>query len=334
MDAVLLREAGGLGDILQIGSTVPLLRSEGYVVHLYTLPDPALIELAKLIRGISYVHPLRVSVNERRNRGNKSYQAHRYLSPVLAHVLGTTQGTSRNKLFDMFCPAWSIEQKHVKQGEMPRYSRAQCFVGGAGFHSDRAKPTRLRRPVGLGGMMRVVEAQLGGGRGYTVFAPWSKDPARSMKLPVQDCIDALVDEFGPLVVLDYATGDGHYQERENVFWYPQDLGKKPDRGQAVLHTAELMWHASRVVTVDSFALHLAGSLAKRIVLMPGPTVTGSVAKHYEDVVSCESAERPKCLGCYYQRDRGFRDSCRVKGCGVIDSLTPGDVVTSLKEACA
>ena len=335
MDAILLREAGGLGDILQVGSVAEPLVRQGYRVHLYTLPDTAILTLARLIRGISHVHALQVTLDVRRPRGGVRYGMFQYLTSVLAHTNGIS-GLSQNRLFDMFCPAWKIETEDVARGRMPRFSRAQAFGLGAGLKVSEIKPTRLRIPR-VSHLMGTVSLP------YVVFSPWSRDPARSAQKHVYGIIEALAASH-TVVVLDYGTGSDHKRDMQNVLWYPQDFGGYPwrpesftgcpDRQQAVQDTIGLVANSAAVVTVDTFCLHVAGSTNKPIVLLDGPTVAGSVARHYSNVSSCPTLFN-ECRGCYYEPGRGFSRSCRTEGCKVIDAMQPEAVAAELdrKLAC-
>ena len=64
----------------------------------------------------------------------------------------------------------------------------------------KAKPAKLRRPRVQPELIACLRSHFGDG-GYTLFSPWSRDPARSLGKPFYDCVDAIVDEFGPLVIL-------------------------------------------------------------------------------------------------------------------------------------
>jgi len=322
MDAILLREAGGLGDILQVGSAVPMLTRAGYRVHLYTMLDASIVALAKLIPGIAHVHTLHMTTTMRRARGAINYWAFPYLTSAMVHVRGCSRLPNRNRLFDMFCPAWENERDDLRSGQLPQMSRAQAFVRAIGHAPGSAKPTRLRVPH---------DPFPGVPNGYVVISPWSRDPARSVGAGVYSIIEAIV-RLAPVVVLDYSTAADHKHGMQNVWWYPQDFAN-PDRAQAVHDTVRLVAYAAAVVTVDTFALHVAGSFAKPVVLLEGPTVATSVAKHYSRVVACPAA-LDDCKGCYYMMERGFVRSCRDRGCRVIDSATPGDVVASLEQVCS
>lgn len=339
MDAILLREAGGLGDILQVGSVAEPLVRQGYRVHLYTLPDTAILTLAGLIRGISHVHALQVTLDIRRPRGGVRYGMYEYLTPVLAHARGATAVylKNKNRLFDMFCPAWKIETEDVSRGRMPRFSRAQAFGLGAGLKVSEIKPSRLRIPR-VSHLMDMVSLP------YIIFSPWSRDPARSARKHVYRIIEALAESYSVLV-LDYGTGSDHKRDMKNVLWYPQDFGGYPwrsesfkgcpDRQQAVRDTVGLVANSAAVVAVDTFCLHVAGSTNRPTVLLDGPTVADSVARHYNNVSSCPTLFN-ECRGCYYEPGRGFSRSCRTEGCRVIDAMQPEAVVAELdrKLACA
>ena len=341
MDAVLLREAGGLGDILQVGAAATLLHRAGYVVHFYILPDPALMEMAGLIRSIDYVHPLRMSIKDRRARGVKTYRRLRYLGPVLAHALGTTnfgasRGPRKNKFFDMFCQAWAAELGDASEGRAPKFSRAQSFVLAAGFTPSVAAPPKLRSTDHVSGLIDQVHKRLG--KKYTVLAPWAKDSCRSMSKGVPELLDAITKEVGPVVVVDYGSPSAgeHYVLKKNVMWYSRDFHGQIDRSIAVHHVVELIKNSIGVVGVESGPVHIAASLNKPVALICGPTLSSVALRHYSRVVGCDSKTMPpsrSCAGCYYHRARGFTPGCREHGCRVIGTITPEDVVSGLKEVC-
>ena len=333
MDAIILREAGGFGDILQVGSVVPFLQAKGYTVHFYTMSDPAIVELVKLIRGISYVHPLRMVLKDRRQRTDVNIRKHPYLYPVSTHVLGTGARPPKNKLFDMFCPAWRFEQIALNKGSAPGGSRAQAFVVASGFDESQTKPTKLKRPPNVDGLMRFVTAKLGDR--YIIYAPTSKDYARLVPPALaQDLLGKLVDNFGPVVVLAH---NRHHDERPpsmpNVLWYPWDFSPDLDRSTLMLQTIELVSHARAAVVVDSFTMHLAGSFGIPTICIGGPTITEIVSNHYPTVHPCNPSGGPQCCGCYYRAERGFVPAkCRDEklGCRVIGSVTSGDLLPELE----
>lgn len=332
MDAVVLREAGGFGDVIQIGSVVPLLRADGYTVHFYTMPDPAIQTLVSLIRGVSYVHPLRMVINDRRMRNDWQLHRHKYLRPVSDHVKGAVHGLTKNKLFDMFCPAWKLEQEAVDNGEVPGASRAQSYVLAAGYHPSETKPTRMKKPEGIDDFSRTVCSRVGSG--YTVFAPWARDPCRSMRDEmIVQTIEILAESYGPVVVFAHGIKKRFGSDRPNVAWYPHDFGAVENRTLDMLYTVELMWNANKVVAVDSFPVHLAGALGKRIVSFDGPTFAEVNTRHYEHVTVCRLPKCLNCVGCYYKKSFGFSEACRgEQGCRVMGLLTSGDLRSNLEGA--
>jgi hypothetical protein len=330
MDAIVLREAGGFGDVLQLGSLARLLHQDGYVVHLYTLPDPAIVELANLIRGISQVHKLRMTLRDRRERTDKNVRQYKYLRPALTHAFGALHGVSKNKLFDMFCPGWRYEQTALNKGKLPGGSRAQAFVADAGYPESLTLPTALRRPQGLDPMVRLVTARLG--TNYTVYAPWARDRCRCVPDRNRDeLLDTLVQFCGPVLVMAQEQDSVSCPPREDVFWFPNDLGTPLDRASLLKYTVGLMWHSKRVIAVDSFALHLSASIGLPTLELSGPTLSEINSKHYTTVKPCKPSAAPRCTGCYYRESRGFVGKrCRGVGCGVIGSITGGDLVSSLE----
>lgn len=328
MDAVLIREAGGLGDVLQIGSAAPKLRKLGYNTHFYTLADPAILELASMIRGIDMVHPLRISISQRRERGDKSYHRYPYLSAPLAHASLTDARSSWNRLYDLFCPAWLVERDDAKQGLAPRLSRAQAFVEACGFEPASTKPARLvvpERPV----VAEAVEALKS--RSWAFVCLWSRDAARSISDGLGSAlVRRIANEYGPTVAFHYPQAGCDAMPR--VFRYPDEVSGTPTRTDAVADIVALISSASRVVTVDTFALHVAGSLGKPTTLLCGPTIPKSVASHYANVESYTPESPPECYGCYYLSNRGFSQKCRDSGCCVLDTIPQESVLELIEKA--
>jgi len=334
MDAVLIREAGGLGDVLQIGSAAAMLRQLGYNTHFYTLADPAILELANLMRGIDLVHPLRIAISQRRERGDKTYDRYQYLSAPLVHASLTDARQSWNRLYDLFCPAWLVEMAAAKQGKRPGLSRAQAFVEACGFDPALTKPARLLvpdRPV----VLAAAEALKSNSWNFVCL--WSRDPARSIPNALGDLlVRSIAREYGPTVTFHFPEGACAVADAR-VFRYPDDVSSvKPGRTDAVGDILALMSAAKRVIAVDTFALHVAGSLGKPTTLLCGPTFPETVAAHYAKINAWVPEAPPECYGCYYLPDRGFSKKCRSNGCKILSEVRDKDVLRLIEgagEAC-
>ena len=332
MDAVVVREAGGFGDVLQLGSIVPLLRADGYTIHFYLIPDPAIMELAKLIRGVSYVHPLKLVLRQRRNRVDRKMDRYGYLRTAVTHGRGVPKGPPVNKLLDMFCPAWCLEQEALERGLIPGASRAQAFVMAAGYHPVQAQPARLKVPEGAALFKAEVKDLVG--PSYMIFAPWARDNCRCFQRDrIFEILKWLPKKYGPVVLMAYAEGDQDKRDIPGVYWFPQDFSPAPSRLEILRHTVELVRGSKGVLAVDSFHAHLATALDKRTVSIDGPTLVSVNLRHCAKVTACSASESPGCAGCYYRKERGFVDAeCRAKGCRVIGSITDGDLLSSLERA--
>jgi len=293
--------------------------------------DPAILSLAKLIRGISYVHPLNMVLSERRSRSEADIWRYNYLRPVANHASGPGPHPYGTKLLDMFCPAWRAEQSAILRGVVPEFSRAQYFVDSAGFQPSTARPTKLKTPQVGSEFSQSLSDKLG--TDYTVVSPWARDPCRSMpESMLVEALAVLSEKYSSVVVLGYDECVKWKARQSNVLWYPLDFEPFCTRAEMMEQTVELVRRCSRVFAVDSFAAHLAGCLGKKLLSVDGPTLVAVNTKHYSSVATCKTTAAPSCRGCYYSKDNGWSPSCRTDGCAVIASVTRSDLESSTERA--
>lgn len=326
MRYLLLREAGGLGDLLQIGSVADKLTARGDTVELFTLGDPALLTLASMLAGIDRVHPLSLQLGQRRRRCATDYERYPYLEPVLSAL------QVGDVMIDLYCPAWREERDSARSGIRPRWSRAQCFALEAGIPINELAPPRLKPFASPNAATKAAAMHLKA-QNWALVALGSKDPARSLSgSAARNLVADVMERFGPTVVFDYPTPSPWSFFDHEVFWFPGDMGELPDRAAAVCMAVELVGHASRVITVDSFVLHLAAALGKPAALLCGPTDAATVSAHYSGI-SFPARPESACGPCYYQQCNDFCPECRSEGCSALALASTMFQPDRKEEAC-
>ncbi len=331
MSYLFLREAGGLGDILQLGSAAQVLATVHQHVDLWTISDPSICELARMIPSFQSVHPLRLVVSKRRQRGDQNYNNYEYLRPAMYSLV--LEPTS--VLVDMFCPAAEYEMRCVRSDALPALSRAQCFVRAVSSLSgvSDTAPVVLHPPENGKDIVALVQGKLRST--FSVINLTSKDISRSfVSASASKLIRDLVASKGAAVVWDYPeTQQKYWFESPDVFWYPKDCGFPVSRELAVDHLFWLMTAAARAVCVDSFPMHMALTVGIPTAVLCGPTNPEVLTAHYrhELVLPVVNDKELPCAWCYYQTSRGFVSTCHDIGCRRINSLTAERVLAAMRE---
>lgn len=327
MTVVLLRESGALGDVLNIGSVAAPLRDAGHEVHLWMFAADMLLELASMIPDIDFVHPLHVTVDRRRPRGNRCYERWPYLSPVLQQL----EADESSVLVDLFCPGVTIERESARHGVVPELSRAQAFCAQIGVPPEDVAPGRLAPRdaacwSGWWGFNALLD------RNPVVVCLEARSNSRSVQPDLAaEITGAVSDRFEPVIVVDIFGRSG--PDAPNAIYFPRDLTDEPP-GRNTLHgLMELVSRARCVVAVDSFSLHLAGTFGKPTVVLCGPTHPVPASAHYQDMVPVRPRNRPPCAGCYFQTTRGYAPECEVEGhgCIVMGSYDEEDIPQAIAE---
>lgn len=310
--AGLIREAGGLGDVIRMGVVAMGLKRRGSErVTAYGLEQ---FRIAfEHLEGIDEFVPVHVHMQERRTRTTPWNAVHYLVSVVKQH----------DRIGDLFCPGFTYETTTRGPVEL---NRAELFCAAAGFQLDDADEKRPRWRVREDERAYAKDCMKGGP--IVGVALGATDPARTLPNPhAAELVTRLVRDGFRVWVID------------NQIRLPRELPVERWLVKADIHiTAAVIEQLHALVAVDSGPLHLAGALDVPTIGLFGPTDPAVMLKHYPlargitgygwDGGVWSPCQSP----CWFRPQRGWNPpSCRPSGCWWIHRLSMGDVMNALKE---
>jgi len=325
--AVVLREAGGLGDVLQLGSTCDLLKNSDYHVSLYIMNDPELIALAAGFKNVDALHPVHVVNHMRRPRTVKRYRSYEYLNDFVE------EAAHADVVVDAWCPAVRHEIQHARKGVCPTLSRAQLFAAEAGFDPSMVRPAEIdktRMMAGNGGFADTIRGMYGDE--WILVHLKAREPARAVPDEQANALIYLLAQKWTVVVFAYPEHQwGQMLQHDNVHWFTASQSQL-NHIRSVYAAFALCEQAMAAVVVDSFLLHVSQSVGTPAVLLTGPTDPVPLTAHYSDVHWVErSMDKAPCGSCYYQANMGFSTACRDRGCFHLSRFSMSKLIAKVEE---
>jgi hypothetical protein len=99
-------------------------------------------------------------------------------------------------------------------------------------------------------------------------------------------------------------------------------------GLSIEEISNCISNSNFVVSSDSFAAHLSGTLGKKCFVLSGPTKPSCVFSYLQEIVPITFAEDKNCCGCHFSGN--YRISCNF-GCQMLNCLTPDYVFNFLQQ---
>jgi len=286
---LILREAGGLGDIIMGLPVARHYKSQGYQVEYLCLSGYA--ALVKLSGWVDRIY----RINRPQRRGRDA----RVTMPYLRSV--GFEGDAR--MVDFWCPAWRHE---VASGGRPWHNRIETF-----WHAGHLPVIELPDDPMYGILPEPVEPLPEGlvpGK-YIVVQAHTQDPAR----------DVPPDMYWPEIAVALAQGwrvvsFGLREDKVKSIMATDYVTK-----QRLPLILTLIRYAAKLLCGDSAPLHIAAVYGTPAVAWFGPTNGRLICRHYPavEVRQCNGCVRG---GCYYQTCRGW-DDCRQEP-GYCKTLLP------------
>jgi len=360
MRHLILREAGGMGDVVRTFPVLEALQGSdpgGRVEYVCLNGYEGLVALSGLADAVHHV-----AERERRGRDETpSPSRHTYLNRIGAFEPDVN-------IIDLYCPAYRHE---VETGGAVTLDRVQLFCRAAGV-----PPSRPRIELPAEDVARTRERLLRDGRGTAENA----ESAEQAKTAIPEARKAVgqARSFSassavqspaarPLIGLaPYATHAARsWLGRERL----RELGRllrsagfglamfhswkcpRPNRdegspaGAGAAPALRLGWRdlalsiaaCDMLIAADTGPLHMAGALGVPTLGLFGSTSGEVICRPYPTHTWMTAPERPSgCAGaCYGRPSRGYaREVCGRLGCDALRRLTPRDVVEKALAATA
>lgn len=310
--AGLIREAGGLGDVIRMGVVGMGLKRRG-IDHVTAYGLEQFRPAFEHLDGIDEFVPVPVHMEQRRTRTTPWNSVHYLVRVVKPH----------DKVGDLFCPGFVYETTAPKV----ELNRSELFCAAAGFQLDEQDEKRPRWRVREDERAYAKEC-MAGDAPIVGVALGATDPARTLPNPhAAELVTRLVREGFRVWVID------------NQIRLPQQLPVERWLVKADIHiVAAVIEQLHALVAVDSGPLHLAGALDVPTIGLFGPTDPAVMLKHYPQARAVTgygwdgSVWSPCQSPCWFRPSRGWNPpSCRRSGCWWIHRLSMGDAVRALKE---
>jgi hypothetical protein len=274
---IIIREAGGIGDILMSLVSARRLAEQGETVEYAVLSGYA--EIVSACPSVSKVYP--VGNIGRRNRDEK-------ISPAYLSACGIDHRGSR--LIDHYCPAWRHEWA---TGGKPWLNRIEAFWQSSGLRLGEIPDNPLSDLLSL-----PYEAPGGLPKRFWAIQHDTMDNVRDI----------------PHSEVGYFVERAHREGVKVVgFGLKQPIGKVPyDKfypEQTFQKFFSIIRLAERLLCADSAPLHISNIYGTPTEAWFGPTNGRLTCHHYKNVMVHQGKG---CGPCYYNPARGWVD-CRNNG---------------------
>jgi len=321
---VLLREAGGLGDVVR---TLPVARGlkerhPGARVEYVALAGYE--GLVKLSPDVDAVHA--VSERERRGRDERPDPArHAYLRRF----------GSDARLVDLYCPAYRHE---VETEGAVALDRVELFCRAAGV--ENSTPRIVAPPRRQGSQDRERRTSLAhsdvlGDLAVIGLAPYATHAARSWlgKARLVELARALRWHGSRLVFFHSWKGPRPGRDEGSA----REIGAQPALRLPWPELAAAVAGCDLVIAADSGIFHLAGALGVPTLGLFGLTSGEIMCRPYPThawITASLSARElpPRCRPpCYCRPSRGYSpDVCGKGGCALLWSISPAEILRRLR----
>jgi len=311
VDVGLIREAGGLGDVLRLDSVARALKRRGtervtaYGLHQYK-------EVFGRLSAIDEFVSVQIRFLSQRRSRSSNWQKADYLMRTIRR--------GHDRIVDLFCPGYL----HEMRSDPPIFSRAEAFCLAAEVEPVPFEDLRPRWEVRPGDTALAENLGLLPQRPTIGLAIQATDPARTYgQQHTLELIKLLRAEGYEVMVID----------REQRF---SSEHVRMMTGKPLSVVGAVLPHLVGVVAVCSGILHLCGALDVPCVGLFGPTDPEVMCKHYPHhtiVVAegYESLEGSPCgQPCWFKPHRGWKaEVCRPQGCYWINKIDPESIVAEV-----
>lgn len=322
MNYLLVRESGGLGDVLRIGAPAKALHQKDPGAYVGVVCIDAYGEPLRMLR---YVDEVRVIPYPSKRQERLSVRDLRKISYFTEALMGDW-----DEIVDLFCPAFAIEWKALRC----EFDRMELYCMEAGCHDfTDLKPELVISPQAWRQAKSVLANFFPDEEPLAVIAPRGSDSCRALQ-PSQagEIAQALMRSGFVVAYLDLVPNEtldklGLNRITTMDYWL---LG-------AFVRAVDV------VVSVDTGAYHLAGAVNTPAVVLAGNQDPDVLTRHYpthigvvsSDFLDGRSKAVPFCTPpCTYNPSLGWSPPrCRKElgGCHFLKTIRVADVMLAVEQ---
>ena len=314
MNVRILREAGGLGDVL---CTLPVARAvkekwPEAKVYYFGLEDYR--DVAEHSPDVDVFIP--VTMEERRDRDTEP-------DPKVYPYLAAPDLPAFDMTIDLWCPAFRYEKE---KGHALDRSRIESFCAAAGLTPSDYLPRYVMKDEERAWARGWTEAQKPGAGDKTIvvgLAPFCTNNNRR-DWPAQNWIDLsnTLQKQGATVLVFHT-----YAAKV------KDIPGRKVTGMPIARFAAILAECNCLVTPDSGGLHLAAAVGVPAIGLFGSTHGTQIAKHYplhKVIWPKDAARKQKCdAPCMGFQWAGCDEKCHVNGCEILSKVTVQEVLEAV-----
>jgi len=296
----LVREAGGIGDVICLGAAARAIKKQGYPEEVVVFVPHEFVAIAQRLRYVDEVislGPLKEITPHRRQRDAEMHdKLYPYLEPAVKW-----QRRYNAQLVSMFCPGFLYENSQPGKLE---YNRPQLFAMAAGVQDvsdvhpawcirleDHDEASKCLAPLGMSNLP-LVAVQLRGTCAARSFPEEARLELIKRLIPIChplifDCVQL------PFEVPAGATG---------IVGLPIDT------------VAAILCRCKVALCVDSCFIHLAAALNRSAIGIFGPTDGEVITQTYAGHIALDGRSTRCIRPCSYNHQKGWTRNCRSTGC--------------------
>ena len=259
----LLRESGGLGDVIMSGGVVQRFPEDEVVFIGFE-------EYRQAIEHIGYSGACYLDPRARKTRRNR-LDILRLDKPFISHI----NGFGFDRIYDLFCPGYIHEFAVRNERERVVYNRVEAMQIQCGFYNN------FKRPIWKVKDEEIAKAyiwlELNNIKECNNLVPihYRATSASRSYLKIRELIDILIGNGYTVLLLDSINIIDKFKKCGVITCWKEPLWLK----------AAILKIINKLICVDSGFLHLAASIGVKTLSLWGPTDPVITTKLYSDDVS-------------------------------------------------
>ena len=315
MQVALVRESGGLGDIVCMGAAAMALTAENPDVTIHAFVPRDFLEIAQHLVGIDSVQSLGAvsELSSVRRRRDQPLDRKKY------PYLKVLDGIEWDKIVDLYCPGFLYECSSVQRVTL---GRAALFAMAAGVKSLAQAIPMWQSTWSERNIAEELYKTIPRRVDKPIIGVSLRSTCRARAYPQSRWKELLesITPWADVVYLDCVNFPFQIPHVTSILRKPIPV------------VAALLPLLNGFLTVDTLFIHLCASVGLSTLGVFGPTEGKAVGGRYSETrwINGEGKQCP--FACHYRRFIGWNpDKCRPNGCERMLSISPAQINYALKE---